>query len=72
MKKDIERKVRCLNQQKLVFEAENQILKKNLQELQTIKIKYDNIINSRKYKLLDVLSGNHVSEESILGVNGEN
>lgn len=71
MKKDIERKVRCLNQQKLVFEAENQILKKNLQELQTIKIKYDNIINSRKYKLLDVLSGNHVSEESILGVNGE-
>lgn len=71
VKNNIEQKVRRLSQQKLVAETENEILKKKLQELQNIRIQYDNIVNSRKYKLLNLLDRKPEDEEYLLGENGE-
>lgn len=71
MQDNMEQKVRRLNQQKLVFQTENEVLKKKMQELQEIRVKYDNIVNSRKYKLLNTITGTPMQENIVLGENGE-
>lgn len=72
MKRDEGQKIRCLSQQEIIYEAENKILKKKLQELKEIQVKYDQILNSRKYKLLSALSQTQGTPSSELGENEEN